>query len=405
MQQAERDVRLPRGGLRRRREPDGDADEAEAQGSVPGDAHDASQSRGRTAKFALRATRPSLACELRQSVPRVDAEQRTIAAPLARRRRRATTGAAYLVDVRRRLAARCRGPRRTSASSASRTASSPAASARATRSGSSRGTRSSGRSSTSRSRTSARSAPRSTRTQLAARRAATSSQHSEAVGVLCEDEDQRAKVEAGRAELPMLRARPHVRRPGRRSRRRAAPTAQATSRTRSTRPSRRSTRTTSSRIIYTSGTTGPPKGCMIRHRNYYAMVARRPTSSPDYSARDDVMLLYLPLAHNFGRLMHLSGPYVGYTIAFLPDPLARRRRRCPQVRPTILPSVPRVYEKVHAARHVAVRRGDGRAAAGSSTGRFASATRGERAAPAGPADAARRWPSSTGSPTGSSSRR
>ena len=40
------------------------------------------------------------------------------------------------------------------------------------------------------------------------------------------------------------------------------------------------------------------------------------------------MLLYLPLAHNFGRLMHLAGPYVGFTIAFLPDPLARRRRRC-----------------------------------------------------------------------------
>ena len=32
-------------------------------------------------------------------------------------------------------------------------------------------------------------------------------------------------------------------------------------------------------------------------------------------------MLYLPLAHNFGRLMHLTGPYVGYTIAFLPDPL------------------------------------------------------------------------------------
>ncbi len=33
------------------------------------------------------------------------------------------------------------------------------------------------------------------------------------------------------------------------------------------------------------------------------------------------MLLYLPLAHNFGRLMHLASPYVGYTTAFLPDPL------------------------------------------------------------------------------------
>ena len=59
------------------------------------------------------------------------------------------------------------------------------------------------------------------------------------------------------------------------------------------------------------------------------------------------MLLYLPLAHNFGRLMHLSGPYVGYTIAFLPDPLAVGEA-LPEVRPTILPSVPRVFEKVHA---------------------------------------------------------
>ena len=42
---------------------------------------------------------------------------------------------------------------------------------------------------------------------------------------------------------------------------------------------------------------------------------------PGYVREDDLMLLYLPLAHNFGRLMHLTAPYVGYTIAFLPDPL------------------------------------------------------------------------------------
>jgi long-chain acyl-CoA synthetase len=60
------------------------------------------------------------------------------------------------------------------------------------------------------------------------------------------------------------------------------------------------------------------------------------------------MLLYLPLAHNFGRLMHLSGPYLGYAIAFLADPLDVARAM-PEVRPTILPSVPREYEKVHTA--------------------------------------------------------
>ena len=60
------------------------------------------------------------------------------------------------------------------------------------------------------------------------------------------------------------------------------------------------------------------------------------------------MLLYLPLAHNYGRLLHLSAAYIGFTIAFLPDPL-QAAVELPRVRPTIFPSVPRVYEKIHAA--------------------------------------------------------
>jgi long-chain acyl-CoA synthetase len=62
----------------------------------------------------------------------------------------------------------------------------------------------------------------------------------------------------------------------------------------------------------------------------------------------DVMLLYLPLAHNYGRLLHLSAAYIGFTIAFLPDPL-RAAIELPRVRPHIFPSVPRVYEKIHTA--------------------------------------------------------
>jgi long-chain acyl-CoA synthetase len=99
--------------------------------------------------------------------------------------------------------------------------------------------------------------------------------------------------------------------------------------------------------IYTSGTTGPPKGCMIRHRNYYEMVAVL-DQLDDFVGPEDVMLLYLPLAHNFGRLMHLTGPYAGFTLALLSDP-QRVGEALPHVRPTILPSVPRVYEKVYAA--------------------------------------------------------
>jgi long-chain acyl-CoA synthetase len=164
--------------------------------------------------------------------------------------------------------------------------------------------------------------------------------HSEAIGALCEDLEQRAKVEPLGLEhlfeykdLDDLRARGRefaARNPS--ALRDAAAQVE---------PDDLFT------YIYTSGTTGPPKGCMISHRNYYSMVAvvdeMRSLTGPD-----DLMLLYLPLAHNFGRLMHLSGAYVGYTIAFLPDPL-RTADALLAVRPTILPSVPRVYEKVHTA--------------------------------------------------------
>ncbi len=129
--------------------------------------------------------------------------------------------------------------------------------------------------------------------------------HSDSVAVLVEDEAQRAKVDEVRAELPLLR---HVLSyddlddlAGRgRAYAQEHPDA---------------LREASAAIseddlftyIYTSGTTGPPKGCMISHRNYYAMV-----SVVDHLERfttvGDVMLLYLPLAHNFGRLMHHSGP-------------------------------------------------------------------------------------------------
>lgn len=101
-------------------------------------------------------------------------------------------------------------------------------------------------------------------------------------------------------------------------------------------------------FIYTSGTTGPPKACMIRHRNYVAMVRAGDELDERLSVPGDTMLLYLPLAHNYGRLLHLSGPYVGYTIAFLPDPL-QAAVELPRVRPTLFPSVPRVYEKIYAA--------------------------------------------------------
>ena len=165
-------------------------------------------------------------------------------------------------------------------------------------------------------------------------------EHSEAVGVLVEDEEQRAKIEGfgGHvitfAGLDELRSRGRdwaVEHPG-----------ELDARADSIDEDDLFT------FIYTSGTTGPPKACMIRHRNYYAMVQKSDEMDDKLLRPGDVMLLYLPLAHNYGRLLHLSAAYHGFTIAFLPDPL-QAAAALPRVRPTIFPSVPRVYEKIHAA--------------------------------------------------------
>jgi long-chain acyl-CoA synthetase len=167
--------------------------------------------------------------------------------------------------------------------------------------------------------------------------------HSESVGVVCEDADQRAKVEAVSSELPRLdhvltftdlaelaaRGRAHA----------------ETDPDAFDRAFDLIDEEDLFTIIYTSGTTGPPKGCMLSHRNYYVM-ASVVDLMDSYYRENDLMLLYLPLAHNYGRLMQLLGAKVGFTIAFLADPL-RVGETLPQVRPTLLPSVPRVYEKVY----------------------------------------------------------
>jgi long-chain acyl-CoA synthetase len=164
-------------------------------------------------------------------------------------------------------------------------------------------------------------------------------EHSDAVGVLVEDEEQRAKVaDAGLghvisfAELGELRAQG-------REYARDHPDALAEAEAQVGEDDLFT-------FIYTSGTTGPPKACMILHRNYYEM-ALACERIEGFAIADDTMLLYLPLAHNFGRLMHLIGARTGYTIAFCPDPL-RVADAMPAVKPTLLPSVPRLYEKVHA---------------------------------------------------------
>jgi len=97
-------------------------------------------------------------------------------------------------------------------------------------------------------------------------------------------------------------------------------------------------------LIYTSGTTGPPKGCMLTHRN---LVTAATCVVEGLQHPGDVVLLFLPLAHSYGRLAHQAASVRGATVALVAD-VARVPEALAAVRPTVLPAVPRVYEKVHA---------------------------------------------------------
>ena len=99
-------------------------------------------------------------------------------------------------------------------------------------------------------------------------------------------------------------------------------------------------------IVYTSGTTGRPKGCVLTHRNLLADVrAGNDVLQPVYDA-DGSTLLFLPLAHVFGRVIEvgsvLQRSKLGHTadVRRLPEDLRA-------FRPTFILAVPRVFEKVY----------------------------------------------------------
>ncbi len=100
-------------------------------------------------------------------------------------------------------------------------------------------------------------------------------------------------------------------------------------------------------IIYTSGTTGEPKGVMLTHDNLWSNVAAGAVQIP-FEVRKDVGLSFLPLSHIFERMAgHYLMLHVGCSIAY-----AESMDTVPQdlvtVRPTLVLSVPRLYEKMYA---------------------------------------------------------
>jgi long-chain acyl-CoA synthetase len=98
-------------------------------------------------------------------------------------------------------------------------------------------------------------------------------------------------------------------------------------------------------FIYTSGTTGPPKGCVLTHGNYRRVVTM--LESAGAVQEEEVIYLFLPLAHAYALLIQLVSFDVGTTIAYYGGDNTQIVPELQQVSPTYLPSVPRIFEKIY----------------------------------------------------------
>ncbi len=105
-------------------------------------------------------------------------------------------------------------------------------------------------------------------------------------------------------------------------------------------------------FIYTSGTTGPPKGCVLTHGNYRAIIDM--VSEAGEIDGDEVIYLYLPLAHSFALLIQLAVFDLGGTLAYFGGDTKQIVPELLEVQPTYLPSVPRVFEKIYTLAHGAI---------------------------------------------------
>jgi long-chain acyl-CoA synthetase len=174
-------------------------------------------------------------------------------------------------------------------------------------------------------------------------------EHSESVAVFAEDEEQLAKIREVRDQLPALK---HVIafEPGSdsegvislddlRERGRGRDDAEWQRAAEAVSPD------DPCQFIYTSGTTGPPKGCVITHGNYAAM--RDMVLVHGAIVEEDVIYLYLPLAHSFALLIQFLVLDVGGTIAYWQKDATKIVPDLQEVRPHYFPSVPRIFEKIY----------------------------------------------------------
>ncbi|MHA3021066.1 AMP-dependent synthetase/ligase [Mycobacterium sp. BMJ-28] len=99
-------------------------------------------------------------------------------------------------------------------------------------------------------------------------------------------------------------------------------------------------------LIYTSGTTGLPKGCQLTHTNLLSEIHGAKASFPDLLAKGERMLVFLPLAHVLARAITVAAFTNQVTLGFTSD-IKNLVPTFGVFKPTLVVSVPRVFEKVY----------------------------------------------------------
>ena len=99
-------------------------------------------------------------------------------------------------------------------------------------------------------------------------------------------------------------------------------------------------------LIYTSGTTGRPKGCLLPHRAFVTECTELAVLLAPFLNDGTSTLLFLPVAHVFGRVIEIGAVYTGCTLGHTPD-VKTLLEDLASFRPTFVLGVPRVFEKVY----------------------------------------------------------
>jgi long-chain acyl-CoA synthetase len=99
-------------------------------------------------------------------------------------------------------------------------------------------------------------------------------------------------------------------------------------------------------IIYTSGTTGRPKGCQLNHRSFITEVVELRDGLEDFFNQETSTLLFLPIAHVFGRAIEIGAIAAGCTLGHTAD-VKNLLDDLASFKPTFVLAVPRVFEKVY----------------------------------------------------------